>query len=32
MQAKKMLKEENISGRFVNKNFQNLSSAQIIGE
>jgi len=32
MQAKKMLKEEKISGRFINKNFQNLSSAQIIWE
>jgi hypothetical protein len=29
---KKSLKEQNISSRFVNKDFQNLSSAQILGE
>ncbi len=32
MDAKKLLKEKWISTRFVNKNFTNLSSAQIIGE
>lgn len=32
LDAKKFLKEQNISSRFVNKDFQNLSSAQIIGE
>lgn len=32
MDAKKLLKEKGISTRFVNKNFTNLSSAQIIGE
>jgi hypothetical protein len=32
METKKLLKEKGISTRFVNKNFTNLSSAQIIGE
>lgn len=32
MDAKKLLKEKGISTRFVNKNFSNLSSAQIIWE
>jgi tRNA G10 N-methylase Trm11 len=30
--TKKVLKGKGLSSRFVNKNFQNLSSAQIIGE
>ncbi|MCH2189214.1 hypothetical protein MK079_05310 [Candidatus Gracilibacteria bacterium] len=32
LHIKKSLKKENISSRFVNKDFKNLSSAQIIGE
>ena len=32
METKKVLKSKGLSSRFVNKNFQNLSSAQIIGE
>jgi len=32
MATKKYLKEAGVSARFINKDFKNLSSAQIIGE